>query len=193
MVKIRLIDVCNDCIYLVAGRDGLMPHIFSMRHYQSNVPMIAIMFEIIISFIFLFFMSNIGKLIICVGMINWICKSNLQNEKSLVRLIILTGILLAAVGLIVLRYKHPNRERPIKIPLIIPIIFIIILVILIVASAITDLENIKTSLILLGTAVPAYVFGVMWKKKPKSFNRQYNSFALTLQKLFHVVHDEHTD
>jgi hypothetical protein len=51
-----------------------MPHIFSMRHYQSNVPMIAILFEIIISFAFLFFMSNIGKLIICVGMINWICK-----------------------------------------------------------------------------------------------------------------------
>jgi len=61
-------------IFLVAGRDGLMPHIFSMRHYKSNVPMIAIMFEIIIGCIFLFFMSNIGQLIICVGMINWICK-----------------------------------------------------------------------------------------------------------------------
>jgi len=59
----------------VAGRDGLMPHIFSMRHYKSNVPSIAILFEIIISFIFLFFMRNIGKLIICVGMINWICMS----------------------------------------------------------------------------------------------------------------------
>jgi len=100
---------------------------------------------------------------------------------------------LAAVGLIVLRYKHPDRQRPIKIPLPIPIIFIIILVILIVASAITDLENIKTSLLLLGTAVPAYIFGVMWKKKPNSFNRQYNSFAITLQKLFHVVHEQHSD
>lgn len=100
---------------------------------------------------------------------------------------------MAAVGLIVLRFKDPNRDRPIKIPLPIPIIFITILVILIVASAITDLENIKTSLVLLGTAVPAYIFGVMWKKKPSSFNRKYNSFAITLQKLFHVVHDEHTD
>jgi len=100
---------------------------------------------------------------------------------------------LAAVGLIVLRYKHPDRQRPIKIPLPIPIIFIIILVILIVASAITDLENIKTSLLLLGTAIPAYIFGVLWKKKPNSFNRQYNSFAITLQKLFHVVHEEHSD
>ncbi len=100
---------------------------------------------------------------------------------------------MAAVGLIVLRYKHPDRQRPIKIPLPIPIIFIIILVILIVASAITDLENIKTSLLLLGTAIPAYIFGVMWKKKPNSFNRQYNSFAITLQKLFHVVHEEHSD
>ncbi len=103
------------------------------------------------------------------------------------------GILLAAVGLVVLRYKHPNRERPIKIPLPIPIIFIAILVILIVASAITDIENIKTSLLLLGTAIPAYVFGVMWKKKPSSFNRQYNTFAITLQKLFHVIHEEHSD
>lgn len=58
---------------LVAGRDGLMPHIFSMRHHQSNVPMIAILFELLTSFIFLFFMSNIGKLIICAGTINWIC------------------------------------------------------------------------------------------------------------------------
>jgi len=60
--------------FVVAGHDGLMPHIFSMKHYQSNVPMVAILFEIILSFIFLFFMSNIGKLIIYVGMINWICK-----------------------------------------------------------------------------------------------------------------------
>jgi hypothetical protein len=51
-----------------------MPHIFSMRHYKSHVPMIAIACEIIVSFVFLFFMSNIGQLIICVGMINWICK-----------------------------------------------------------------------------------------------------------------------
>ncbi len=100
---------------------------------------------------------------------------------------------MAAVGLIVLRYKHPDRERPIKIPLPIPILFITILVVLIIASAVTDVDNIKTSLILLGTAVPAYIFGVMWKKKPSSFNRQYNSFAITLQKLFHVVHDEHSD
>ncbi len=100
---------------------------------------------------------------------------------------------MTAVGLIVLRYKHPDRERPIKIPLPIPIIFITILVILILASAVTDIDNIKTSLILLGTAVPGYIFGVVWKKKPESFNRQYNSFAITLQKLFHVVHDEHSD
>ena len=64
---------------LVAGRDGLMPHIFSMKHHESNVPMIAILCEIILSFVFLFFMSNMGKLIICVGMINWICKIKLLN------------------------------------------------------------------------------------------------------------------
>jgi amino acid transporter len=62
-------------LFVVAGRDGLMPHIFSMKHYQTNVPMIAILCEIILSIIFLFFMSNMGELIICVGMINWICKS----------------------------------------------------------------------------------------------------------------------
>jgi amino acid transporter len=95
--------------------------------------------------------------------------------------------------LIVLRYKHPDRERPLKVPLVIPILFIAILVVLIVASALTDLENIRSSLLLLATAIPAYIFGVMWKKKPKSFNRQYNSFAIMLQKIFHVVHDEHTD
>jgi len=100
---------------------------------------------------------------------------------------------LAAVGLIVLRYKHPDRERPIKIPLPIPILFIVILVVLIVASALTDVENIRTSLLLLATAIPAYTFGVVWKNKPSSFNRQYNSFAITLQKVFHVVHDEHID
>ncbi|CAF0901905.1 unnamed protein product [Adineta ricciae] len=162
-------------MFNVAGRDGLMPHIFSMKHYKSNVPMIAILCEIILSFVFLFFMSNIGSLIICVGMINWIC------------------ILMAAVALIVLRYKHPDRERPLKVPLPIPIIFITILVVLIVASALTDRQNITTSIMLLTTAVPAYIFGVMWKNKPKEFNRKYNAFALMLQKVFHVVHDEHTD
>lgn len=123
---------------------------------------------------------------------HFLITTNRRKEKTsnfLLRL----GILLAAVGLIVLRYKHPNRERPIKVPLIVPIIFILILVVLIVASAVTDPENITTSILLLLTAVPAYIFGVGWKNKPASFNRKYNSFALTLQKLFHVVHDEHED
>ena len=122
--------------------------------HQSNVPMIAIMCEIILSFGFLFFMSNIGKLIICAGMINWICKKHGKRRGQIVGdMCLLIGILLAAVGLIVLRYKDPDRKRPIKIPLIIPIIFITALVILIVASALTDLDNILTSLMLLGTAV----------------------------------------
>lgn len=95
--------------------------------------------------------------------------------------------------MIVLRFKDPNRERPIKVPLVIPIIFIIILVILIVISALTDVENISTSLLLLATAIPAYIIGVVWKRKPKSLVRQYNSFAIMLQKVFHVVHDHHTD
>lgn len=100
---------------------------------------------------------------------------------------------MAGVGLIVLRYKHPNRERPIKIPIFIAIIFIISLVILIGASAVTDVENIKTSLFLLATAIPAYIGGVVWKRKPKSFNRKYDSFAMFLQKLLHIVHDDHMD
>ncbi len=100
---------------------------------------------------------------------------------------------MAAVGLIVLRYKYPDRERPIKVPLPVPILFITILVVLIVASALTDVENISTSLLLLATAIPAYIFGVGWKRKPTSFNQRYNSFAIMLQKVFHVVHDEHMD
>ena len=100
---------------------------------------------------------------------------------------------MTAVGLIVLRYKDPKRHRPIKIPILIPIIFITVLVILILASAITDIDNIKTSFLLLGTAIPVYIFGVIWKRKPTSFNHKYNSFAIILQKLFHVIHEEHND
>ncbi|CAF0935948.1 unnamed protein product [Didymodactylos carnosus] len=162
-------------MFNVAGRDGLMPHIMAMKHYKSNVPMIAMLFEVIVSFVFLFFMSNIDRLIICCGMINWI------------------GILLASVALIVLRYTQPDVVRPIRIPLFVPILFILILIVLIVASAWTDSENITTSLILLSTAIPGYIIGVMWKKKPTSFTKQYNSFARTLQKLFFVVTDEHVE
>ncbi|CAF3912755.1 unnamed protein product [Rotaria sordida] len=162
-------------MFMVAGRDGLMPYIFSMKHYESNIPVIAILFEIILSFIFLYFISNIRKLIICVGMINWTC------------------ILLTVVGLIVLRYKHPNRERPIKVPLIISIVFISILIILIVTSVLNDLENISTSLFLLTTTIPTYMFCVMWKKKPSDFNCRYNSFVIMLQKLFHIIYDEHNE
>ena len=97
------------------------------------------------------------------------------------------------MGLVILRYKDPDRERPIRVPLPIPILFITILVILIGASAKNDPENIRTSLMLLATAIPAYVFGVMWKNKPSSLMQRYNSFAILLQKVFHVVHEEHTD
>ncbi|CAF3802891.1 unnamed protein product [Rotaria sordida] len=157
-------------MFKVAGRDGLMPYIFSMKHYESDIRIIAILFEIILSFIFLYFMSNIRKLIICVDMINWTC------------------ILSTVVSLIVLHYKHPNRERPIKVLLIISI-----LIILIVTSVLNDLENISTSLFLLTTTIPTYMFCVMWKKKPSDFNCRYNSFVIMLQKLFHIIYNEHNE
>jgi amino acid transporter len=105
----------------------------------------------------------------------------------------LIGILLTVVGLLILRCKDPHRERPLKIPLCIPYVFIIILTLLIGASAITDMENLSRSLLMLFTALPAYCFGVLWKKKPSGFTRHYDSFALTLQKLFQVVHDKHEE
>ena len=106
---------------------------------------------------------------------------------------VLTGILFAGVGLIILRYRHPDRERPIKISLPIPILFVGILVVLISTSAVTDVDNVITSVKLVGTAVPAYIFGVLWKKKPTNFNRRYNSYARALQKIFHVILEEHVD
>ena len=182
----------NGIIFLVAGRDGMMPHIFSMKHHETGVPMVAILCEIILSFVFLFFMSNIGQLIVCVGMINWICKKSNKNiiSNSFDRFL---GILFASVGLIILRFKDPDRERPFRVHMAVPIIFIVILCLLIVASAWEDPDNVRTSLILLATAIPAYIFGVMWEKKPANMMSRYHKVALILQKVFHVVHDTHDE
>ncbi|KAH8872800.1 Large neutral amino acids transporter small subunit 2 [Schistosoma japonicum] len=76
---------------------------------------------------------------------------------------------------IVFRITRRNHPRPVKAPILFPIIYVLITLFLVIFAFI---------------AAPTesfYIIGCVWKNKPKSFQRKFESFTIGVQKLFKLV------
>ena len=84
-------------IFFAMARDGLLPDLFSKVHPKYKTPHITT----IATGIFVAFFSAI---------------SNLDEMASLCNIGTLFAFMLVSVGVMILRIKQPNRERPFKVP-----------------------------------------------------------------------------
>ena len=78
-------------------------------------------------------------------------------------------ILVSLSGLLYLRYKRPNMERPIKLNLIIPIIFVVICSFLVFMPLYVRPIEVGMGLLITGSGIPVYMLCVHWKNKPEWF------------------------
>lgn len=103
----------------VAGREGQLVEIMSMVHVKRYTPSPALLFTSILSILMLI-PNDFDTLVNYFSFAAWL----------------FYGLTTSAV--LVLRFKHPEWTRPIKVPIIIPIIVVIASIYLVVAPIIDD-------------------------------------------------------
>ncbi|KAF3854397.1 hypothetical protein F7725_022452, partial [Dissostichus mawsoni] len=138
-------------LFFVGSREGHLPSLLSMIHPSLLTPMPSLIFTCMMTLLYAF-SNDIFSVINFFSFFNWLC------------------IAMAIVGMMWLRYKKPELERPIKTPVECAIGFGII-----------------------ATGVPVYFVGVWWKGKPKWMLNgicEYNIFPTCeplCQKVMEVV------
>merc|ERR1712061_418121 len=153
-----------------------MPEVLSMLQTTKMTPAPAVLFSSFLSFCYLC-SSNIFALMNYVGFATWL------------------SIGLGALCVPVLRWKHPEWERPIKVNLIFPIIYVLCSIFVTLVPMIASPVETGIGCAIIFTGVPVYFIIVSddYVKKPESVRRFLASETIWLQKLFLAVATDKTD
>ncbi|XP_051836424.1 large neutral amino acids transporter small subunit 2 isoform X2 [Antechinus flavipes] len=158
-------------LFFAGAREGHLPSLLAMIHIKRCTPIPALLFTCV-STLLMLVTSDIYTLINYVGFINYL----------------FYGVTIA--GQIVLRWKQPNIERPIKISLLFPVIYLLFWAFLLVFSLWSEPVVCGIGLAIMMTGVPVYFLGVYWQHKPQCFTDFIASLTLVSQKLCVVVYPQ---
>lgn len=70
-----------------------------------------------------------------------------------------------------LRYAQPNLPRPIRVPLVFPIVYLIATLFVTVVPMYASPVETGYGILMILSSVPVYLVFVLWKNKPKFFQR----------------------
>lgn len=80
-------------------------------------------------------------------------------------------ITLSVAGLLWLRYKQPDLERPIKVNICLPIFFFVVCTFLVLLPVFEKPVETGISALITLTGIPVYLATIAWKNKPALYNK----------------------
>ncbi|XP_048461767.1 Y+L amino acid transporter 2-like [Rhincodon typus] len=161
-----------DCerLYFVAAREGHLPQILSMIHVTQFTPVAALLINGTLTMFFLI-VEDVFELIYYYSFSYWFFKG------------------LTIIGNIYLRFKQPNRRRPLKLNLLCPILFCLCTACLTAIPAYTDSVNSLIGIAVTLSGLPVFVIGhfLVKTKWPPCIKRITSKSGKSLQLLFYCV------
>ncbi|XP_068236765.1 Y+L amino acid transporter 2-like isoform X1 [Palaemon carinicauda] len=158
-------------LFFVGARQGHLPQILSLINKDNYTPVPSLIFLGFMT-VFMLISSDVAVLI------NYISFS----ESAF----ILTSI----AALLWLRYKEPDRHRPIKVWIGFPILFFVICLFLVVLPIIQRPIELGVAILVISVGVPIYYVCIHREKKPACLENFMNNVTRTTQILCRGLPEE---
>ncbi|XP_018323198.1 Y+L amino acid transporter 2 [Agrilus planipennis] len=155
----------------VGARNGHFPAMLAHLNLKTLSPVPSLLFLNLLSLLML-------------------CTSDIQSLITYCTIVESFFVTLSVSGLLYLRWKQPNMQRPIKIHLIVPVTFVIICIFLLILPCVEAPYVVGIGTLITLSGIPAYYAGVFWKNKPKWFREMMKTLTELCQRVCFSSHED---